>query len=130
MPDEVGVQDVNGCSSTAFVSRFKGFPESGICGFRDEWQPGLLHAVSFHDSTPHSHDDMEEIFLVLEGSGRIVLGGTEVPVGRWDTVRVPVNVEHMGIPDGGEELVVAVYFVRAGGCMVNHRMGRLGGCRP
>ena len=115
MAESLTVRNVDGKVSTAIVSRFRGFPDEGICGFRDEWQPGFLHAVSFHDSEPHSHEDMEEIFLVLEGSGKIVLGGKEVPVGKWDTVRVPKKVEHMGIPDPGKELVVAVFFVKGDG---------------
>jgi oxalate decarboxylase/phosphoglucose isomerase-like protein (cupin superfamily) len=54
---------------------------------------------------------MEEIFLVLEGSGRIILGGVEVRVSRWDTVMVPRNVDHMGVPDPDGVLVVAVFFL-------------------
>ncbi len=113
MPESIEVKTVEGTESSAHVSRFGGFPDQGICGFRDEWQPGILHAVSFHDSEPHHHEDMEEIFLVLRGSGHIVLGDEEIRVGQWDTVRVPKNVEHMGIPDEEGELVVAVYFLRS-----------------
>jgi mannose-6-phosphate isomerase-like protein (cupin superfamily) len=112
MHEELEVTTIRGETAPARVSRFGGFPDEGICGFRDEWQPGVLHAVSFHDSKPHHHEEMEEIFLVLEGSGRIVLGDTEVPVGRWDSVRVPVGVSHMGMPDPGGDLVVAVFFVK------------------
>ena len=111
MPEPIEVQDVKGGRSTVHFSNFGGFPDEGICGYRDEWQPGILHVVSFHDSQPHYHEDKEEIFLVLEGSGKIVLGEVEVPVSKWDTVLVPRYVEHMGIPDPGEDLVVAVFFI-------------------
>ena len=110
MTEPLVVPNVVGGSSTAQVSNFKGFPDEGICGYRDEWQPGILHVVSFHDSEPHHHDDMEEIFLVLEGSGRIILGDVEVKVSRWDTVMVPRKVQHMGVPDEDGVLVVAVFF--------------------
>ena len=111
MPEPIEVRDVTGGKSTVHVSNFGGFPDEGICGYRDEWQPGILHAVSFHDSKPHYHDDKEEIFLVLEGSGKIIIGDREVAVSKWDTVLVPRNVEHMGVPDPGNELVVAVFFI-------------------
>jgi len=111
MSDPIEVKDVNGGKSTVRVSHFDGFPDEGICGYRDEWQPGILHVVSFHDSKSHYHDDKEEIFLVLEGSGRIILGDIEVAVSRWDTVLVPRYVEHMGIPDPDRDLVVAVFFI-------------------
>jgi mannose-6-phosphate isomerase-like protein (cupin superfamily) len=111
MPEPIEVQDVKGGKSTVRVSNFGGFPDEGICGYRDEWQPGILHVVSFHDSKPHYHDDKEEIFLVLEGSGKIILGGVEVNVSKWDTVMVPRFVEHMGIPDPRHDLVVAVFFI-------------------
>jgi len=110
----IKVRSANGGESTVQVSRFRGFPDEGICGFRDEWQPGILHAVSFHDSEPHYHDDKEEIFLVLDGSGRIKVGDVEIEVSRWDTVMVPRYVEHMGVPDPGKELVVAVFFLEMG----------------
>jgi mannose-6-phosphate isomerase-like protein (cupin superfamily) len=112
MNEQVEVKTVEGRKESATISRFQGFPDEGICGFRDEWQPGLLHAVSFHDSQPHHHEDMDEIFLVLQGSGKIVLGEVGIPVSRWDTVRVPPMVTHRGIPDEGQELIVAVFFVR------------------
>jgi mannose-6-phosphate isomerase-like protein (cupin superfamily) len=111
MPEPIEVQDVNGGIATINVSNFCGFPDEGICGYRDEWQPGILHVVSFHDSEPHFHEDKEEIFLVLEGSGKIILGKIEVSVSKWDTVLVPRYVEHMGVPDPGENLVVAVFFI-------------------
>ena len=111
---KIKVRNTDGGESTVQVSRFRGFPDEGICGFRDEWQPGILHAVSFHDSKPHYHDDKEEIFLVLDGSGRITVGDVEIEVSRWDTVMVPRYVEHMGVPDPGKELVVAVFFIGTG----------------
>jgi mannose-6-phosphate isomerase-like protein (cupin superfamily) len=115
MPESIEVLDVNGGRSTVQVSNFGGFPDEGICGYRDEWQPGILHVVSFHNSKPHYHDDKEEIFLILEGSGKIILGGVEVAVSKWDTVLVPRYVEHMGVPNPGDELVVAVFFIDQSG---------------
>ncbi len=112
MPEAIRVMDVNDRPATAQVSRFSGFPDTGICGFRDEWQPGVLHVVSFNDSRPHHHEDMEEVFLVLEGTGNIVLGGKWIAVRKWDTVRVPRGVEHFGVPDSGDKLVVAVFFLK------------------
>lgn len=112
MPEPISVKDVRGRKASAYVSRFGGFPDRSICGLRDEWQPGILHVVSFQDSEPHHHDDMEEIFLILDGAGKVTIGGSEVEVGRWDTVRIPRFVEHSAEPNPGERLVIAVYFDR------------------
>lgn len=108
--ETIKVNAVDGTTRNAEVSRFRGFPLRGRCGFRDEWLPGILHVVNIHDMIPHQHGDFEEIFLVLEGSGTIYLGGTPIKVGKWDTVRVPLGVTHQGVPDEGKNLVTAVFL--------------------
>jgi mannose-6-phosphate isomerase-like protein (cupin superfamily) len=37
----------------------------------------------------HHHRAQEELYVVVEGSGRVALGDEIVPVRRWDAVRVP-----------------------------------------
>lgn len=106
--ETVEVNAVDGTVKQAEVSRFRGFPLKGRCGFRDEWLPGTLHVVNIHEMIPHHHDDIEETFLVLEGSGMIHLGNTPIPVEKWDTVKVPVGVTHRAVPDKGKNLIVAV----------------------
>jgi len=108
----VKVKDIEGKEREAFVSRFEDFPEKGHCGFRVEWQPGILHAVKIYKMKAHHHDDLEEIFLVLEGSGTVYVGETPIRVGKWDTVRVPKHTMHKAVPDEGQELKVAIFFKR------------------
>lgn len=108
----VKVKDADGRAREASVSRFGGFPEKGHCGFRDEWQPGILHAVDICDMEAHHHDDLEEIFLVLEGSGTMHLGETPIHMEKWDTVRVPKHTVHRAVPDEGKTLKVAIFFKR------------------
>lgn len=106
------VRDVDGNLREALASRFRGFPDKGGCGFRDEWQPKVLHAVKIHNMRAHCHDDFEEIFLVLEGSGTIYVGETPVYVEKWDTVRVPKRTMHRAVPDEDKDLKVAIFFKR------------------
>jgi len=109
MREEVEVKDTEKDVKKAEVSRYVELSVPAGCGFVDEWQPGILHGVKIHNMHPHSHEDFEEIFLILEGSGTIYLGGTPIRVNKWDTVKVPKKVVHEAVPDKGSELIVAVY---------------------
>lgn len=55
----------------------------------------------------HRHDQAEEIYVVIGGSGRVVLDGETVPLGPLDAVRVapPVARAFEAGPDGLELLV-------------------------
>jgi mannose-6-phosphate isomerase-like protein (cupin superfamily) len=56
----------------------------------------------------HSHREQEEIYVVLNGSGRIKLGDDIVDLHPWDAVRVaPTTVRAIeGGPDGIELLAI------------------------
>ncbi len=45
---------------------------------------------------PHRHDDMEQIFFILTGQGRLVIGepGAAFPVNPGDVVRIPPQTIH------------------------------------
>ena len=45
---------------------------------------------------PHRHDDMEQVFYLLTGQGRLVIGepGEEFPVNPGDVVRIPPKTVH------------------------------------
>ena len=55
---------------------------------------------------PHRHDDAEEIYVVIRGSGRVVLDGEAVELKALDAIRVapPVTRAFEGGPDGLELL--------------------------
>jgi mannose-6-phosphate isomerase-like protein (cupin superfamily) len=36
----------------------------------------------------HNHDEQEEVYVVVRGSGRLKLGDDVIDVGEWDAVRV------------------------------------------
>ena len=42
----------------------------------------------------HIHEDMEEIFLVLEGEAKMFVGGESVSMKRGDLIVVPIGEEH------------------------------------
>jgi mannose-6-phosphate isomerase-like protein (cupin superfamily) len=44
-------------------------------------------------ATTHSHREQEEAYLVVEGSGRMLLGDEVVDLRQWDVVRVAPEVE-------------------------------------
>ena len=56
----------------------------------------------------HNHEEQEEVYVIVGGSGRLKVGEDVVEVGRWDAVRVAPEVMRAleAGPDGLE--VVAV----------------------
>ena len=59
------------------------------------------------DQQPHEDD---EIYLVLEGSGTLTVGGEEIPVTEGDTAFVRAGDDHRFT--GYETLVLFVVFAR------------------
>jgi mannose-6-phosphate isomerase-like protein (cupin superfamily) len=66
------------------------------------------YAPGFRSPMGHSHREQEEVYVVVNGSGRIKLDDDIVDLRRWDVVRVaPKTVRALeGGPDGLE--VVAI----------------------
>jgi mannose-6-phosphate isomerase-like protein (cupin superfamily) len=54
----------------------------------------------------HRHPATEEIYHVLSGRGRMLLGGEEFGIEAGDTVRIDPGVRHGLVNDGGEDLVI------------------------
>jgi quercetin dioxygenase-like cupin family protein len=56
----------------------------------------------------HRHREQEEVYLVVSGSGRLLLDGEVIDVGPWDAVRVApeVNRAFEAGPDGLEFLAI------------------------
>jgi mannose-6-phosphate isomerase-like protein (cupin superfamily) len=57
-------------------------------------------------SNPHQHPN-EEMFIVVEGSGRVIVGGEEAPVSAGTVVRVPSGQSHQLVNEGTGVLKVA-----------------------
>jgi mannose-6-phosphate isomerase-like protein (cupin superfamily) len=49
-------------------------------------------APNFRMPFGHRHGEQEEVYVVLDGSGRARLGDTEVELHTWDALRVPGEV--------------------------------------
>jgi mannose-6-phosphate isomerase-like protein (cupin superfamily) len=66
------------------------------------------YAPGHRASIGHHHRDQEEAYVVLSGSGRILLDGAVHDLGPWDVVRVaPATVRALEAgPDGLELLAI------------------------
>ena len=64
-----------------FPTRDLGLEEAAISYQR--LQPGVRQAFG------HRHTSQEEVYVVVEGSGRVKLGDEMVDLAVWDAVRVP-----------------------------------------
>jgi len=57
-------------------------------------------------ATPHSHDDAENVFYVLQGRGIAILDGKRIPIEPGTLVFIPPKVEHEVHSTGDENLVM------------------------
>jgi mannose-6-phosphate isomerase-like protein (cupin superfamily) len=72
-------------------------------------QGGLSYqrfAPGYRSSFGHTHEDQEEIYVILSGSGRLKLDDDVVEVGPWDAVRIARDVTRAfeAGPEGAELL--------------------------
>jgi quercetin dioxygenase-like cupin family protein len=66
-----------------------------------------------HSTVEHHHVGQDEIFIVLEGSGTITVGGEPVRVGAGSLVYAPADIKHGIQPDREGRMVMV--FVKAPG---------------
>ena len=57
---------------------------------------------------PHAHTDQDKIYVVLEGEGRVSVGGVEETLGPGEAVIAPAGVEHGLVNAGPASLLVLV----------------------
>ncbi len=57
----------------------------------------------------HTHDDVDKIYLGVEGTGRVTIGGEERSLEPGEAVLAPAGVEHGIINDGLDALVMVVF---------------------
>ncbi len=66
------------------------------------------YAPNYRSSSAHSHEVQEEVYVVVSGSGRALLGDKVEELKQWDVVRVaPETVRTFEAGPEGLELVVA-----------------------
>jgi quercetin dioxygenase-like cupin family protein len=57
---------------------------------------------------PHTHDDQDKVYMVLEGRGRIQLGEAEDRLEAGEVVLAPAGTMHGLVNDGPDPLLVLV----------------------
>jgi mannose-6-phosphate isomerase-like protein (cupin superfamily) len=55
----------------------------------------------------HSHEDSEQVYVIVRGRGRMTVAGDEEEVGEGDLVFIPPATDH-GIVNSGDEPLVYV----------------------
>jgi mannose-6-phosphate isomerase-like protein (cupin superfamily) len=77
-------------------------------GSRDIGVSHWRYAPGFRSEVAHRHRKQEEVYVVVSGSGRMLLDGEVVELQRWDTVRVAPEVVRAFAagPDGLEVIAV------------------------
>jgi mannose-6-phosphate isomerase-like protein (cupin superfamily) len=56
------------------------------------------------DEELHSHEETEQVYVVVRGSGQMTVAGDTQPVGEGDLVMVPPATDHSIANDGDSEL--------------------------
>jgi quercetin dioxygenase-like cupin family protein len=77
-------------------------------GSRDLGVSHWRYAPGTRNSVAHSHREQEEAYIVVAGSGRVLLDGEVRDIRRWDVVRIapPVVRAFESGPDGLELIAV------------------------
>ena len=77
-------------------------------GSRDIGVSHFRYAPGFRSEVAHRHREQEEVYVVVAGSGRVLLDGEPVELRQWDTVRVAPDVVRAfeAGPDGMDVIAV------------------------
>lgn len=82
--------------------------ESKLSQFTEHWQPRTVAQFNGHDIMVvkakgefvwHSHDDTDDLFLVLKGNLKIELRDKTIELGPGELFVVPKGVEHRPVAD-------------------------------
>ena len=57
-------------------------------------------------TTGHAHDDMEEVYYILTGKGKMVIGDDEFPIQAGDAFYVPFGEFHVTYNTGNQPLAM------------------------
>ena len=52
----------------------------------------------------HDHENMEQVYYFIKGSGKMLIDGEEYPVTEGDAVHLPPKTKHQLINDGEDEI--------------------------
>ena len=65
-------------------------------------------------TTGHAHDDMEEVYYILSGKGKMVVGEDEFPIQAGDAFYVPFGEYHVTYNTGIQPLAILWVTGRVG----------------
>ena len=57
-------------------------------------------------TTGHAHEDMEEVYYILSGKGKMVVGEDEFPIQAGDAFYVPFGEYHVTYNTGNQSLAI------------------------
>jgi quercetin dioxygenase-like cupin family protein len=78
----------------------------GPMGAQDVGVSHWRYAPGFRSTMGHRHREQEEAYLVISGSGEMMLDGEVIELGQWDLVRVaPAIVRAFAAGPDGMEIV-------------------------
>jgi uncharacterized cupin superfamily protein len=78
----------------------------GPMGARDVGVSHWRYAPGFRSTMGHRHREQEEAYLVISGSGEMMLDGDVIQLGQWDLVRVsPTTVRAFAAGRDGMEVI-------------------------
>jgi uncharacterized cupin superfamily protein len=78
----------------------------GPMGAQDVGVSHWRYAPGFRSTMGHRHREQEEAYLVISGSGEMMLDGEVIELGQWDLVRVaPTTVRAFAAGPDGMEIV-------------------------
>jgi mannose-6-phosphate isomerase-like protein (cupin superfamily) len=89
--------------------------EAALASFDEQWAPRNVAAVNDYDVRVvhiegefvwHSHDDTDELFLVVAGDAQIHLRDRIVELQPGELFVVPKGVEHKPVSVGGADLLL------------------------
>jgi len=75
--------------------------QDGTVRFLVIWDTKLENSAAI---TPHLHEDVEEVYYVIEGTGRMTIGDEEKNVAAGDVIYVPARKIHTLIQSGVKPL--------------------------
>ena len=76
----------------------------------DRLQLDLYCLEAGQSQKPHAHHDIDKVYYVVEGEGRITLGGASEPIEAGEGVVAPAGVEH-GVTNTGQGRMVCLVIV-------------------
>ena len=103
-PAEIGSLPVTGFADLRDENNWMG----PIKGATDRALLDLYCVAPGQSQKAHTHGDQDKIYMVLDGRGRITVGGDEDTFGPGEAVIAPAGVEHGLVNDGPAALLVLV----------------------